>query len=566
MYPVKARALLVGTLLLAMIFIVSCGLNQVEDPLKITGFTSSQIFTLSNQNDEVRTTFMHFETVFLDIRDLFEREQTNINIIRVADDMVIKRLVVVTDKDGVIEELPIWEEIGVQENGHIVDEGGHYLIQIIQPPRQEVDENFNPVGDEVWTNLIIPFSVTSLEEGALSPHLWAVNADGSFHGQNYDHYEPVYGAVSGMDPGTVVHFIVTPHKWVCDNPGDYYQIGEAYDIVYPPGNPKTAVVGVDGTIGAKTFWYRAEDGEYDLVVDTAPFGEYNETDLVSDPLKPHIIVQDPSRDDHIVLDMSMDEYHCYKDCFDSLEAVYIQAIPHRQPVLFNKWMENYSNWVPVYIMQHRDEWFLGDKLINIPNVGDNQMPIWVQADPYTGWVKKVMLRPNAKPNFMYPWRLWHGCYDIIVDINRDGYYTPGTDLLDGGPQVGFYIEPCDCEPGDDMVCQIIGSASSNMIGRDEFNTTVDVCVMLIDDKNNPIADVPVNFSLPRGPGMLSATMAMTDANGFACVQFSGGEYGVESRIREETGEIEEICDPMYTTITVRPFIPESHGQGVILGD
>ncbi len=516
----------------AALVIVTCTTNQVGDPLGVGNFSKTGLTSLTNSNGTEKTTFYTYETILLSIEGLIPLEQTNIEVIRGCPECEssIKRAVVVTDREGKIVNLPVWHHVGVGENGLRVDQSGEYTILITQPPKHDP-----------WTRYELCFEV--VDDISPDPQVHAANASGLFKGQASLVGEDVYAMAYNIAADTV--------KLVVVNAQSEYNVGDAYADV--SGGVETVAPNGDGSIPATLVWAgAAATGSYDLIVDAPPYGEYNESDVVSLPLFAGLVVQNAAGGQDIVADIACDISGAFINTFDELDAVFARIDPTIRPADLLSWQTPIPSFVPVFVVPHKDAWSTGDRLVTIRTVGTHQMPSYVQINPMSGSVGLFRLRGEAKAGYYKPLRLWPGDYDVVVDVNRNRVYDAGIDLLDGGAQVGFSVTSSDTVPA----VRLINTADEDMVGRPTSDPRL--WAHLVRADNTPIAGVTVKFSVVLGPGTVSPLTAVTDADGIAYTTVSGLAFSEMTRVRTEAVVDGEL---IYNVVSFFRTLPCTHDQG-----
>lgn len=315
-------------------------------------------------------------------------------------------------------------------------------------------------------------------------------------------------------------------------------------IVDESGAVEVVTVGAGGTFANIAVWpVAAVVGNYNIVADVAPFGEYNEGDVISNDL----VVQQPSSPIDIIADIACDEMGIHRNTFTELEALYAAVAPLVRPDTLNE-------QVAVYVVFHKDVWIDEDPMVCIETTGDLNMPSLCMADPFSANLDLTLIRSLAKVGYRNPLKLWPGNYDVIVDVGRNGVYDAGTDILDGGPQVGFNI------PGTVPAVRLIGGADSNVLGRDSNQTNV--WAQMVGADGLPIVGATVTFSVSQGPGSLSETTVVTNESGLAMTVFTGADYGHDSKIRI----VVTVNGVQYVYVfSIWRSIPITHTQGILGG-
>ncbi len=191
------------------------------------------------------------------------------------------------------------------------------------------------------------------------------------------------------------------------------------DILTDVDSPEMVHTDSDGNIPLTPLWEIPEDfnpasskgNSFDIAVDVDGDGRFSDGDfLYSNFTEAFTVqVQDIPSDD-LYLQLSCNEDMINRDYFLTNSTIYIHTAP-LYPLNPSK------NWVKVYITRHKSCWLDGDTLAGISPWNANII------DDETDEVGIFMvLSPPIKP----------GDYDIVLDVNGNGVYDRGIDILDGG--------------------------------------------------------------------------------------------------------------------------------------
>ncbi len=173
--------------------------------------------------------------------------------------------------------------------------------------------------------------------------------------------------------------------------------------------------------------------------------------------------------------------------------------------------ETFWKMVGKFIVIHKAAWVNGDVLIDASG-----RPEW------------DIVRLACSNEFCHT--LWYsakaGIYDVIVDVDGDGNYTLGVDLVDQGPDGTGGVKVIAPE----NAVMTVG-ADKSVVTKNE-PVTLTAQVQKTDDEGapTPVAGVTVTFTILNGSGTLSSATATTDANGNAVVQVTPTARGAELQI------------------------------------
>jgi hypothetical protein len=530
----RLRVIVVSAFTLSLTFLVSCGLKQTSDPLSATNFNISEMSSLHDGSGVERTNYYYGETIYLTLDKLYPEWQTLIRVSKngvtsINGDRYLTSIVAVSDVSGTIKNIELWYNVGIDLHGHPADMAGSYTVQILQTSQN------NP-----WKNFKIPFTVyNSVPPQA---HVDAKRADGSYLGNGALLGQNVFAQGSGFVAGTQVHLAIVKDQ-------EAYNSGDA--LVDESGGAEAVTITASGELPLTQIWPAANlIGAYDVIADTAPFGQFNIGDVVSRTLLTGLIVQNASSLNDIVMDIACDELGIIHNEFSRLDGIYAKAIPLIRPSGFAT-MGHVSH-SGIYVSPHKSMWKAGDRLVHIETVGSMNSAVEAIIDTSSGALALTLVRGPSKPGYREPLRLWPGEYDMIVDINGNGVYDPGTDLLDGGSQIGFTI------PGTPPAVKMIFYAMPDF----DLSNHTPMRAVLIRGNGEPIVGATVAFNVGKGYGSVAPASVVTDGEGMATTYFTGAESGQWSIIRA----LVTIDGIQYVArISIWGDLTYTHNQGIILG-
>lgn len=191
----------------------------------------------------------------------------------------------------------------------------------------------------------------------------------------------------------------------------------------PDPTTNVTVSGGQGIANLSTF----AEGSWDVVVDVDDDGLFRSgTDLVSRHRRLHACfsVQGPNVAAPLIEQIGADRNGNHRQVFDPAAD---QAEPvvdiHARVTTSVASAVQQTLGVAKYVVAHRDAWAGGEALVDVTGA--------VEVDP----VQDFSLSEA-------PWLVWPredlapGCYDIVVDVNRNGVFDAGIDLVDNIDEVG----------------------------------------------------------------------------------------------------------------------------------
>ena len=176
-------------------------------------------------------------------------------------------------------------------------------------------------------------------------------------------------------------------------------------------------------------------GSYDVLVDVNANGLYNrDIDLISRHarLHPCFSIQATNTGNTLIQHIAADRNGNKREIFDpdadkdEIRDIYANVTPTEASAV------SAPSTVDVYVVDHQPVWTQGDPLID----RSGSTPPETNNTP-------VQSGSNTQGN-MLQWSFSHlnpGCYDIVVDTDKDGAYTAGTDYVDNINHLG---DTSDC--------------------------------------------------------------------------------------------------------------------------
>jgi len=282
-----------------------------------------------------------------------------------------------------------------------------------------------------------------------------------------------------------------------------------YVVKHPPGglpngallNDVTEVIeevttDSSGFLPYTLIWNSAKpeaDGNrnFDLVVDVNLNGRYDaNVDAIDGGEIVGFTVQRGAPEPGERIDVVCDPYGNYKTSFTTNEELSFWVNPPSHRLL--------SNWPMVgkYICVHKETWNIGDPLIDVsgrPEWDIVRLACW-NENFHTVWY------PPLKP----------GYYDPVIDVDRDGKYSE-YDILGKA----FTVQ-------GPTPTRIYVSATPPTI---DPNERADIFAVVVDQNNNPIQGVNVNFSITDSGATLNPTSDTTNEKGIARTVLTAGPTG-----------------------------------------
>ncbi len=373
------------------------------------------------------TEFQMNESILFDAIDLEPMTGYTIQIAR-EDGMILTESRLSSDQDGHIPETIIWYNIGLMPCPKISKTAVRHFYE-----REIYDTTY--LGKVYTLNITLNEKVvreTSFQvaERLLRPMLYAADSRGCLKSGFLIGEEDVWVVGSNFPKGSIIRLWAVPTNAKWEEGDKLEDITKFYGVSLPP---IFELVG-DETGFKKLLWTKGltSIGSYDIVAEviTYPFGNYCPTskaqvqNVVSNLNYSGFVIQ-RRQGVNEPLEMNLagvrNSRLAFRDAFLTNEHVYIGVDPYIHPT---------------YIGTSADVYIVVDKT-------DAQWTTNTTLSDVTGFVEHITIQPGSCAN-CYSTRAWTapltiGDYDVVLDIDQDGVYTPGVDLIDGLDQIGFTV-------------------------------------------------------------------------------------------------------------------------------
>jgi len=263
------------------------------------------------------------------------------------------------------------------------------------------------------------------------PVVWACDIDGEL-ANAFVTGDPVFVAATNLTPGQEYRIwpVTDRRSW---NNGDIIKSWQADNplAVMPPDFPEYIEVIADGDGNIESTQllpYATREllgvtDQFDVILDGAPYEIYNTSSDACDGREPTgAVVQDPKPDGPIYAELASGMDYTYSNLYIEGEKVAIWLNPGVK-------LDEFGPYVLKYIVLHQEEWIDGTPLEDITG-GVELDPVQigcVNEGMILAWIFAVI-----------------GDYDVFLDVNANGIYDEGVDVLDGGPGgPGFIVRGPD---------------------------------------------------------------------------------------------------------------------------
>jgi hypothetical protein len=196
----------------------------------------------------------------------------------------------------------------------------------------------------------------------------------------------------------------------------------------------------------------------------------------------------------------------------------------------NRPLTRFGQAVRKYVTAYSDTWTTGDVLLDV-----------------TGRVESDLVRYACQNEYCLP--VWYsvkpGRYNVIIDINMNGVYDSGTDIIHGlnGQPLPVVVKAAPQAP-----LFYVSSAKPYMVK----GAVTTITALVTDANDNPLSGKEVVFAVVSGPGTVSVKKATSGTEGTATTSLSTtlkdlvGEATVRATVTVDGKAYSRDC---YVTIT-----------------
>ena len=376
------------------------------------------------------TEFQPHDSILFEARDLLPRSGYDVQIVR-DDGHEMIALKLSSDGNGIIPETVLWYNIGVLPCVKI-------RVNDLASTAVTHDEITDAavIGRKYFLRIrrgkeIVRETAFQVSPRLLTPTLYAADSRGCPKSGFLIGEEDIWVVGRNFPEGSLVRLWAVPQKADWKEGDKLLDKSKQYDPDMPPLFELTS----GATDFKKLLWPRGLTslGSYDIVAEvvTYPFGSYRAhasaevKDIVSYLSYSGFVVQRrPGVAEPLEFDIAgtVHSPFTFQDTFLPDENVFVGVDPCIQPA---------------YVGQTADVYIVADRTDTQWTVDKNL------ADMTAGGVVETLtvggLCGNCWKVLAWPATLTEGKYDVVLDFNRDGLYTPGVDLIDGLDRVGFTV-------------------------------------------------------------------------------------------------------------------------------
>ena len=374
------------------------------------------------------TEFQPHESILFDAINLQPKTGYLIQIIR-EDGEIVAESRLSTDQLGQIPETVIWYDIGVLPCLNIPMYTGamtHFSeYEIYDAKYAGKDYTLNIIEDE----MVVREMSFRVAEEMVRPRLYASDARGCPKSGFLIGEEDVWVVGENFPEGSIIRLWAVPAKTEWKDADQLKDMTKQYFSELPP----IFELKGDNTSFKKLLWpkWLSSTGSYDIAAEvvTYPFGSYHASstaqvqNVVSHLSYSGFVIQ---RRQGMAEPLEMDlagtrqSLLTYRETFLTTENVYVGVDPAVQPSYMAKTAD-------IYIVADKTDaqWTVDPNLVDV-----------------TGFVESITVQfvcTNCWATLAWAAPLTSGKYDVVLDFDQDGKYTPGIDLIDALDPIGFTV-------------------------------------------------------------------------------------------------------------------------------
>jgi hypothetical protein len=410
--------LLLVLILLIWLFVKPFNPPVTQLPIRLTG-----------PGGQETTQFQMHDSILFEAFDLAPRTTYDVRITR-DDGQPVQTLRLSTDNTGVIPETVLWYNAGMYSHTEIP---GDTLTASNRLGNFDISDQTYAGRQYKLAILLngatVRETVFEIAKDIFRPRLYAATAKGLPKSGFLIAEEDIWVIGRNFPKSSVVKL------WIVDADSDWREPAPLEDVTrqYPNNQPAVFELTGNQTSFRKRLWPQNSTsvGSYDIVAEviTYPFGAYRARasasvqNVVSNLSYSGFVIQ---RRQGVGEPLEMNiagavsSPFAFRDTFLSTENVYVGVDPAVQPS---------------YIGQTADVYIVADKT-------DAQWTANTSLTDVTGGVETITVGgicSNCWKTLAWAAPLTPGHYDVVLDFNQDGQYSPGTDLIDGLDPIGFTV-------------------------------------------------------------------------------------------------------------------------------
>ncbi len=405
-----------------------------------------------------------------------------------------------TDEDGDLPNLTVVQDLGgvPEGTGATLYSDGPTVRRAATPGDHTIQ-----VEDEDG-NIVHTIDFTVVD----GPKVFAADASGVARG-SFLRTEHVYAKVD-QGEGTIANgtynlYVISDLNPVLET-GD--SLGQVKTTVSVTGGAGQADLGVYGSLGV-----------YDIVVDINANETFDATsDLISrrPRFHPGFTIQDANSGNAIIGQICADRNGNYRDVFDpdaldpAVRDMWAYITPSERSLV------QHTIGVDKYVVTHQNSWSQGDDLSDVTSGRE--------TDPVQGFCT------NEAPWLIWPRQLLRaGCYDCVIDVNRNGVFDEGTDFVDnidntGQATCGARVADTTCSSNIDITShddnETVTATAVQLTGTVSGSPVSGRVTLTSDNQSNAvnlsIAAGAFSAQVPLFNGLNQVTLAFIYADGSTC--------------------------------------------------
>ena len=378
------------------------------------------------------TEFQLYDSILFDAIDLSPRTGYDIQVVR-EDGVTIAELVLSTNAQGQIPQTVLWYNIGVVPCPPVTAYSSAIVRRVAYDVRDFDYSGMSYTVRILHNEELIREMNFRVAEALLRPVLYASDWRGCPKSGFLIGEEDVWVVGKNFPKGSIIRLWAVPASSDWQDGDQLVDKTKQYDNWPPPVFELRA----DEADFIKKLWPRELTSleSYDIVADVVTYdvGHYHPTaaaqvqNVVSYTTYSGFVIQRrPGAAEPLEVDIagSLHSPYTFRNTFLTTEDVYVGVDPCLQSGL-------YGDTADIYIVpDQNDAWWTVSTSVNLASLD------------VTGTIETITVGGvcgNCWKTLAWSAPLPVGQYDVVLDFNRDGFYTPDEDLIDSRDPIGFVV-------------------------------------------------------------------------------------------------------------------------------
>lgn len=387
---------------------------------------------LTNSSAVETTEFQLYESILFDAVDLSPRTGYDIQVAR-EDGQIITELVLSTNAQGQIPQTVLWYNIGVSPCPPVSTRAPAIVRRVSYDVRDFDYSGIDYTVKILHNGELVRGTNFRVAEALLRPVLYASNWRGCPKSGFLIGEEDVWIVGKNFPKGSIIRLWAVPASSNWQDGDQLLDKTKQYNNWPPP----VLELRADENDFIKKLWPRelTSLGSYDIVADVITYeaGYYHPIataqvqDVVSHTTYSGFVIQRrPGAAEPLEVDIAgcLHSPYTFRNTFLTTEDVFVGVDPCYQPSYVGQTADIYI------VPDQNDAWWTVSTGVNLSALDE------------TGTVETITVGGtcgNCWKTLAWSAPLTVGEYDVVLDFNRDGFYTPTIDLIDSLDPIGFVV-------------------------------------------------------------------------------------------------------------------------------